>query len=143
MTYHQLKELEPEAFRRYCGVKPETFEAMLAVLAEAEEHKKKPGRPSKLSLPDQLLLTLTYWREYRTQFHLASTYGIHETTATRIINKVEDALIASGRFSLPKRVQGEAEHDWVVVVIDSTETPIERPKKNNAATTAARRSTIP
>jgi len=82
---------------------------MLAVLAEAEKSKKKPGRPSKLSLPDQLLLTLSYWREYRTQFHLAASYGIVETTATRIIKRVEDTLIASGRFSWPKRSPGEAD----------------------------------
>jgi hypothetical protein len=144
MTYNKLKELVPEAFRRYSGVKPETFEAMLAVLERAEEEKKKAGRPSKLSLGDQLMLSLTYWREYRTQFHIASSYGVHETTATRIISKVEDALVASGRFSLPKRqALGEAEQEWVVVVLDSTETPIERPKKNSAASTAARRENTP
>lgn len=142
MSHDKLKGLAPEAFRRYSGVRPGTFKAMLAVLEEAETSKKKAGRPSKLSLADQLLLTLTYWREYRTQFHLAFTYGIHETTATRIIKKVEDALAASGRFSLPKRPRGEAEHDWVVVVIDSTETPIEKPKKSSVATTVERRSSI-
>lgn len=116
---------------------------MLKVLEAAEAAKRKPGRPSKLALPDQLLLTLSYWREYRTLFHLAASYGIHETTAMRIVKKVEDALIASGRFSLPKRDQGEGERAWVVVVIDSTETPIERPKKSSVATIAARRSATP
>ncbi len=141
MTYAKLKELVPEAFRRYSGVKPETFEAMLAVLEQVEVDKRKAGRPSKLSLADQLLLTLSYWREYRTQFHVALSYGVHETTATRIISKVENALVASGRFSLPQRqaLMG-AEHEWVVVVIDSTETPIERPKKSSAGSTAAKRS---
>lgn len=103
MTYAKLKELAPEAFRRYSGVKPETFSAMLEALQQAEGRKKRAGRPSKLGLADQLLFALTYWREYRTQFHIALSYGVHETTATRIINKVEDALVASGRFSLPKQ----------------------------------------
>ncbi len=151
MTYAKLKGLAPEAFRRYSGVKPETFGTMLKVLEQAEVGKKKTGRPSKLSLGDQLMLTLTYWREYRTQFHkvpcvagIASSYGVHETTATRIISKVEDALVASGRFSLPKRqALREAEEEWVVVLIDSTETPIERPKKNSTASSAARKSAIP
>jgi hypothetical protein len=141
MTYGKLKELASETFRRYSGVKPETFKTMLAVLEEAEAGKKKAGRPSKVCLADQLLLTLTYWREYRTQFHLASSYGVHETTATRIIKKVEDALLASGRFTLPKKQARErGEHEWLVVVIDSTETAIERPKKSSAAFTAAKRS---
>jgi hypothetical protein len=39
MRYIQLKQREPEAFRRYCGVKPETFKAMLDVLEVAEENK--------------------------------------------------------------------------------------------------------
>lgn len=88
MTYAKLKELAPKAFRRYSGVKPETLRVMLEVLEKVEECKKKAGRPSKLDLADQLLLTLTCWREYRTQFHVALSYGVHETTATRIINKV-------------------------------------------------------
>lgn len=140
MTYAKLKELAPEAFRRYSGVKPETFRVMLEVLEKVEECKKKAGRPSKLDLADQLLLTLSYWREYRTQFHVALSYGVHETTATRIINKVEDALSASGRFSLPRKQAAEAEQEWLVVVIDSTETPIERPKKSSVGSTAARKS---
>ncbi|MEQ1231018.1 transposase family protein, partial [Acinetobacter junii] len=43
------------------------------------------GRPSSLSLEDQLLMTLSYWREYRTLFHVAMSHGIHESTASRII----------------------------------------------------------
>lgn len=142
MTYAKLKELAPQAFRRYSGVKPETFRVMLEVLEKVEESKKKAGRPSKLGLADQLLLTLSYWREYRTQFHVALSYGVHETTATRIINKVEDALAASGRLSLPRKQALEAEQEWLVVVIDSTETPIERPKKSSVGSTAARKSAI-
>lgn len=67
MTYTKLKELAPEAFRRYSGVKSETFEAILEVLEQVEESKKKSGRPSTLGLADQLLLTLMYWHKYRTQ----------------------------------------------------------------------------
>lgn len=44
MTYAKLKELVPEAFRRYSGVKPETFNAMLEVLQQAEGRKKRAGR---------------------------------------------------------------------------------------------------
>ncbi|MBF7694254.1 transposase family protein [Acinetobacter pollinis] len=30
------------------------------------------GRPPKLCLEDQVLLCLSYWREYRTLFHVAT-----------------------------------------------------------------------
>jgi len=141
MTYEKLKTLAPEAFKRYCGVKPLTFAVMLEVLRAEQGRKKKSGRPSKLMLEDQLLMTLTYWREYRTLFHVATSYGIHESTAQRIVTRLEDVLIASGKFSLPKKQDLlEADHELVVVIVDSTETPIERPKKSNDATTAVRKS---
>ncbi len=141
MTYENLKEMSAEAFKRYSGVKPKTFETMLEALWKAERDKKKPGRSPALCLEEQLLLTLSYWREYRTQFHIAASYGIHESTANRIITKVENVLSASNRFALPKRQAAQAaEHELVVVVIDSTETPIERPKKSSVAITAARKS---
>ena len=81
MTYEKLKALSAEAFKRYSGVKRETFAAMLELLQEAGRNKKKPGRRPVLCLEEQLMLTLTYWREYRTQFHIAASYGIHESTA--------------------------------------------------------------
>lgn len=141
MTYEKLKTLAPEAFKRYCGVRPVTFAAMLEVLRAGQERKRKSGRPSKVTLEDQLLMTLSYWREYRTLFHIATSYSIHESTAQRIVTRTEDELITSGKFSLPKKQDLlEADHELVVVVVDSTETPIERPKKSKSATIVARRN---
>lgn len=142
MRYEAVKDLNPEAFKRLTGVKPEVFGQMVEVLREAEMKKRKAGRPSKLSVEDKLLLTMSYWREYRTQFHIAASYGLHESSANRIITQVEDALIGSGAFSLPKRRE-VAESDWTVVLVDATETPVERPKKNNDATTAGKRNATP
>lgn len=130
MTYQQLTELSDEAFKRYCGVKREVFNEMLAVQQGAEQAKRKPGRPSDLSLADQILLTLQYWREYRSLFHVGACFGVHESTAQRIVCKVEQRLLASGRFSLPKRDRAlELGEELKVVLLDATETPIERPKK--------------
>ena len=67
-------------------------------------------------------LAMSYWRVYRTQFHLAASYGLHESSAGRIITQVEDTLIRSGAFSLPKRRE-VAETDPAVVLSDVTETP--------------------
>jgi hypothetical protein len=38
------------------------------------------GRPPKLSWAAQLLMTLMYWREYRTEFHIGLAFGISEST---------------------------------------------------------------
>ena len=142
MRYEEVKGLAPEAFKRLTGVNPKVFSEMLAVLREAEQAKKKAGRSSKLGLEDKLLLVLSYWREYRTQFHIAVSYGIHESTANRVITRAEDVQLASGKFSLPKRREVE-ETEWTVVLVDATETPIEKPKKRSDVTTAVTSNATP
>ena len=146
MRHEEVDEgLPPGEFKRLTGVKRETFEQMLGVLQQSERRKKRSGRPSKLSLADQLLLTLMYWREYRTQFHIAKSYGVHEANANRIIRKVEGVLAASGAFRLPgKRAVRSGEGvELSFVVIDATETPVERPKKSSGAVTAGRKNGTP
>lgn len=142
MSYEKVKHLKTSEFKRLCGVRPETFEQMVSVVRTAEQ-QKQPGRPSKLSLEDQVLMTLEYLREYRTYFHIAQSWGVNESTAYRLIRKVEDYLMISGVFSLPgKKKLLEAEHEIEVVVVDVTESPIERPKKNRNVTTVAKRNDI-
>lgn len=142
MRYATVKNLSSAEFKRLTGVKPKVFAEMLEILREAQTKKLKSGRSSKLSLEDQLMLAMSYWREYRTQFHIAASYGVHESTANRIITKVEDLLIASGKFSLPKRREVQ-ETDWIVVLVDATESPIERPKKSRNVTTAGKNNVTP
>ena len=152
MKYAQLCSLREEAFKRYTGVSRSSFALMVEVMQARERAKKKSGRPSALCLEDQILMTLNYWREYRTQFHLGVEYGISDGTVSKIIRQVEDSLMASGRFALPKRIPAhersvealdQVRREWDVVVIDATETPIERPQKNSDAATAARRRVTP
>ena len=89
------------------------------------------------------MITLEYWREYRTYFHIANSYRISEATAFRYIRWIENTLIKSGEFSLPGRKKLlENDMEFEVIMIDATETPIERPKKNNANSTQAKRNAI-
>lgn len=143
MTYEQLKYLQPSAFKRRCGVQPETFEQRADVLRPDLDRRGKRGGQCKLSVEDQLLLVLEYWREYRTQFHIATSWGLSESAVWRLIQKLEGLLIESG-FRLPGKKQlYQNAYTWSVWVVDVTESPIERRKKNNGATTAARKSDIP
>ena len=139
-----MRHLKPEAFKRLCGVQPETFAEMVWVLREKVGRKRKSGRPSKLSLSDQLLMTLQYWREYRTYFHVGQSWGVNESTAYRIIRAVEDTLIQSGCFRLPgKKHLHAAEHEIEVIVVDVTETAVERPQKTRKSSILARKNSIP
>lgn len=130
MDYKQVKKLNPAEFKRCCGVKAETFEQMVKVIAAEKKLQSKPGRPSKLSIEDQILMTLSYWREYRTYFHLGTSWGIDEANAYRIIKKVENILIKSGLFNLPgKKALVNSKAEIEAVVVDVAEQEIERPKK--------------
>jgi hypothetical protein len=141
MRYEEIKDWKDTDFKRLTGVKAETFNQMLMVL---ERELASFGRPPKLSRADQLLMTLMYWREYRTQFHIAGSYGISEATVCRTINKVEDALVRSGEFRLPgKKVLQPSDTIIEVVLVDVSEQPIERPKKSKNNITAAKRSVTP
>lgn len=130
MTYEQVKTLKPTEFKRLCGVYPDTFKDMVTVLKAEKVWQKKTGRPSKLSTEDQLLITLEYWREYRTYFHLGNSWGINESTAYKIVRKVENILIKSGLFNLlEKKALLESNSEIEVIVVDVSEQEIERPKK--------------
>ena len=146
MRYENVKDLKPEQFRRLTGVKHETFKMMVGVLEEAEAKRKaaqryRGGKKPKLTLADQLLMTLEYLREYRTQFHISKSYGIEETRCGRIIRHVEDTLMKSRKFTLPgRKALLESNIEYQVVVVDATETPIERPQKNKSTSTRAKRN---
>ena len=133
----KLLEQNDAGFKRYTGIHKATFNGMLEAMQQYEAAKTKSGRPSTLSLEEQIVLSLTYWREYRTLYHISMDFGIHESSASRIIRKVEDILVDSGKFELPKKLPSKVDDDinWSVVIVDATETPIERPKKTKETTT--------
>ena len=92
MKYVDSKKLSETQFKRYTGTSWSTFDLMVEQL---KMHIPVKGRPSKLSVEDQVLLCLSYWREYRTLFHVATSYGVSEPTASRIVRHVEDCPIYS------------------------------------------------
>jgi len=144
MTYEQFKNLKPGAFKRRCGVHLETFEQMVELLRPHLDRRGKRGGQAKLRVEDQLLLVLEYWREYRTQFHIATSWKLSESAVCRVIQRVERLLMDSGKFRLPGKKQlYQNAYNWDVVVVDVTESPIERPKKNSALTIVGRKSGTP
>lgn len=144
MKYPQIQGLEDDKFRRLTGVKRSTFEKMISILNDANMKKKaKGGRKNKLCIEDQLLMALEYIREYRTYFHTSQSYGVSESSAYKTIKWVEDTLIKHPEFSLPgRKALLKSDKEYEVVLIDATETPIERPKKDKNIITQAKRKSI-
>lgn len=114
---------------------------MVEILKEAQIKKKaKGGRPNKLSIEDMLMMALEYWREYRTFYHISVTYGLSESNTYYAIKWVENVLIKDGTFSLPsKKALLQSDIEYEVVLIDATETPIERPKRGRKITILERK----
>lgn len=141
MRYETIEHLKETDFKRLTGVQRETFEEMLKVV---QKGLGDFGRPPKLSRADQLLMTLMYWREYRTEFHIAQSYGVSEATVCRTIRKVEDVLARSKKFRLPgKKALQPSDTVFEVILVDASEQPVERPKKARKSITAAKRGDIP
>ena len=129
--YKSLEKLKDSEFRRLTGVKRQTFSVMAEILTKAEATQRKKGGPKpKLCVRDRLLLSLEYLREYRTYFHVGTSYGVSESQAIRIHRWVEKELMKDTRFHLPGRkklLESECELD--IILIDASESPVERPKK--------------
>lgn len=142
MKYEKLKSLSASQFRRVTGVKRDTFEVMRQILEDAHARKKaRGGRPNTLEVVTMLLMALEYLREYRTYVSIGTSYGISESVAFQTIRWVENTLIKHEKFKLPgRRALAKSDHEFEVILIDATETPIERPKKNSANITQGKRS---
>lgn len=134
MKFETVKDLDDEKFPRLTGVKRPTFNKMVDILDQSiKTRRTTSGRKRKLSLENSLLMALEYIREYRTYFHVSQSYGVSESNTYKTVRWVEETLIKHPDFALPGRkalLKSDMEYD--VILIDATETPIERPKKPKA-----------
>ncbi len=144
----RLKSLSDVRFKRMVGVNRKTFDTMISVykdyLSIQAAKAGVGGRKPKLLPEEQVLLMLEYFREYRTLSHIGFDYGVSESVASRTVRKVEEVLSKSRKFSLPAKkelIKGEG-LSLDVVIVDVTELPIQRPKKNSETTIQGRKSTI-
>ena len=142
--YEKIKDRNDGDFKRLTGVRKATFQKTVEpVVTYEKERKKLPGRPLKSGCENQVLMMPEYLREYRTYFHIAADCGISEADCYKLIKKTENILIKSGCFNLPDRKEpAKSSTEIEVILIDATETPIERPRKNRNFITQVKKSGI-
>lgn len=142
--YEEAQKLSEAQFKRIIGVTKATFEEMLNVLREgyANKHKRR-GRHSTLAVELQLMMSLEYLRQYVTFAELGFNYGVCESTAQNYVVWVEDTLTKSRKFRLPGKKALLDDTEIEVILVDVTESPIERPKKNSDNGIRARKSGTP
>ena len=136
----RISELKGTDYKKLFGVNQTTFAAMLEVLEKRNADQRiEGGKKPKLSILDRLVITLMYWREYRTYENIAFDYGVKKSVIGKHIAWVEDTLLECGLFSLPsKRELWRNQENRKVVVVDVTEQPIERPKRGRKSGIPAR-----
>jgi transposase len=142
--YEKTQRLKEADFKQIIGVKRDTFTEMTKVLrAEYERKHKKGGRKPKLTLEEQLIMTLKYLRQYPTQKELAYEFGVGEATVHDTIEWVENTLVKDEKFKLPGKKVLLEDESIEVILVDVTECPIERPKKNSGNGIRGRRRITP
>lgn len=137
----RIKNLPKTHYKQIFGVSHGTFMKMYKTLRRAyRELHKKGGKPPTLSVLDKLVITLLYWREYRTYRHIAFDYGVSKSAIGNTVIWVEDTLIKSGLFALPSRRSMLEPSEIELVLVDVTEQPIERPKRGKKSGIPERKS---
>ena len=86
----------------------------------------KGGHPFVLAAYDYLAITLLYMRHYHTMESMADEWGVSKGTICKVYNNTITYLVTSGKLRL---LSDKDLSDGDVVVVDATESPINRPKK--------------
>lgn len=131
IRYNKIKN-NPTTFQRLFGINPAQFDQILRKVEPKWRKKvigayRRPGRDYKLEVADMLLMTLLYYRSYITQEFIGFMFGIDDSRVCRIIQKLEPIL--AGVMALPKCKQ-LSKKEVEDLIVDATEQPIERPKKD-------------
>ena len=130
----------PETFRRLTGLDPTSFHALLpqvesAWLGAQHRRRQRPnrrrqpgaGRKFSLSVAEQLLVLLLYYRTYVSHVFLAFLFAVDDATICRTIRRIEPLL--AGIFRIPERRVELQEDEIRELFFDGTERPTRRPKK--------------
>jgi len=120
------------------GLTPVAFERLLAEVAAADHaartrrgdragrrRKAGAGRKAALTLADQLLMLLIYYRTYVPHTFLGFLFGLDDSNVSRSNRRLEPLL--AGIFRIPER-KVELTHEEIrELFFDSTERPTARP----------------
>ncbi len=137
MLIEQMERLNDNEFRRKTGVKRETFFEMVKEVKEAKKARPtRRGKESQFSVEDQVLVLLKYDREYVTYLSIAAELYTSESNICRMVKKTEEILVQSAKFRLPGKKALRSDMAFEGMVVDATETKVDRPKKRESGGTS-------
>jgi IS5 family transposase len=130
----------PQTFRRLTGLTPDAFRELLPPLEQAfhaaqQRRRQRPhrqrrpgaGHPFSLSVADQLLALLIYYRTYVSHDFLGFLFAVASTTIGRALARLEPLL--AGIFRIPERRLQIQEDEIRELFFDATERPTRRPRR--------------
>jgi hypothetical protein len=155
LRYRELSR-HPKVFKHLTGLGVDVFDALvqevLPALGQAEQRRlsRRPrqraigaGRHFELAARDQILLTVVWLRQYPIHEVLAYLCGVSDSTVSRVIGRVLPLLEQAGRDTMRLPDPGRkhrrtldallAALPEVVVIIDSFEQRVQRPRDRQAA----------
>jgi hypothetical protein len=128
----RIAKMPVNKYKEIFGIEKHIFDRLLRLLETADTYQRKSraGRKSRLTVLDKLVITLMYWREYRTYRHIAFDYNVGKTQIGDAVIWTENTIIASGLCNLKsKRELRDNPSKIKIAIVDVTEQEIERPKK--------------
>lgn len=134
LRYNKIKNY-PRTFKRLFGISVDEFERIVQAVEPQWEKRvikcyKRPGRNNKLSLREQILMLLLYYRTYTTQIFIGFLFGIDDSRVCRNIQRLEPIL---ARVMAITKTRHLSQQEIEEIIIDATEQQIERPKKGQKA----------
>lgn len=128
-------KLSDENFKLQLGVNKEVFNYLVEILRPKYEKAHVKGSNKGIGVECRLILSLSYWREYRGMRQMAFDYEISLSTVCNSIHWVEDTLMEHSDFNF-----GNIEEEITklinnginveTIIGDVEEQPIERPINN-------------
>ena len=124
---------KPVIFKGITGLTPSEFRQVVKKLTRPFrnkyiKNKKLPGRPTGIKgIENKLICLLTYYRTYTTQLFVGFLFRVDAATVCRTIKRLEPLLARIMKIKKERKISQQEMH---TLIVDCTEQPIRRPKKN-------------
>ena len=139
MKFEIISTYVDEEFKRMTGISKDVFNIIATKIKNIYEKREfKCGKKRLISLEDQFLLVLCYYLESTSHFKLSKRFNISETSVGRYIDSIERILTQIPEFKELNKTLLIKNENLDTIIVDNTEIPIYKPKKNKRATILAK-----
>ena len=144
--FKKYQQPSRDNFVRTVGLSLEQFQSLVELIQVYIQAQKqscpltRSGLKSKLSLENQLLLTLLYLRDYPTFIKLGLPFGLSESYTHKIYHKISTILV---KILHVNNRQALFEVNLETLVVDVTEQPLERPQTGHKSYLSGKKKDIP